>query len=378
MGDGQIVVSTGPVLTPESVMSRTFSAAFRGYHPAEVRQFLKLVSHELAAGAAREAELRRALEEARDRAAHPVFDHAAMSSGSTAWSPATPERTEERRPRPPRPPDRPAMRPQTVADAAPGRLVASPSHDSEVVKNGSGPGESGPSARLSSPPAPDPVVVEQALAGRDELLESIETGLARALKRVLQDEQNVVLDGLRRLGPSDAVLPEPAAHLASYRDVALPWLQRAARAGVGHASGAGPGPEDNVVHPLIESQAEALVSELVEPLRERLLRTLADGAASEDIAVVGESTRAVYRQWRAQRMEDAARHHAVAAFALGAFAATPAGAALQWLVDDDGHCPDCDDNALAGLTPKGQPFPTGQFHPPAHQGCRCLLVPATA
>ena len=56
----------------------------------------------------------------------------------------------------------------------------------------------------------------------------------------------------------------------------------------------------------------------------------------------------------------------------------PPAARLQWLVDDDGHCPDCDDNALAGPTAKGETFPTGQLHPPAHPGCRCLLVPVTA
>jgi hypothetical protein len=93
--------------------------------------------------------------------------------------------------------------------------------------------------------------------------------------------------------------------------------------------------------------------------------------------VAGESLRTVYRQWKAQQMDDAARHYAAAAFSSGAFAATPDAAVLLWLVDDDGHCPDCDDNALAGPTAKGQSFPTGQAHPPAHRGCRCLLVPAT-
>jgi hypothetical protein len=38
-----------------------------------------------------------------------------------------------------------------------------------------------------------------------------------------------------------------------------------------------------------------------------------------------------------------------------------------------GKCPDCDDNALEP-TVKGSDFPTGQPHPPAHPGCRCLLV----
>jgi hypothetical protein len=93
---------------------------------------------------------------------------------------------------------------------------------------------------------------------------------------------------------------------------------------------------------------------------------------------VAESLRATYRQWKVSQVEECARHHVMAAFSLGAFTAAPDTAPLQWLVDDDGHCPDCDDNALAGPTPKGEPFPTGQLHPPAHPGCRCLLVPVVA
>jgi hypothetical protein len=42
--------------------------------------------------------------------------------------------------------------------------------------------------------------------------------------------------------------------------------------------------------------------------------------------------------------------------------------------DDGGPCPDCDDDALAGPTRKGDAFPTGQLHPPAHPGCRCVLA----
>jgi len=69
-----------------------------------------------------------------------------------------------------------------------------------------------------------------------------------------------------------------------------------------------------------------------------------------------------------------ARPHATTAFVRGAVAAAPDGISLRWIVDDEVPCPDCDDNALAGPTPKGQKFPTGQLHPPAHQGCRCVLV----
>ena len=228
-------------------------------------------------------------------------------------------------------------------------------------------------------PAPaavlDPVTRENALGGRDELLENVEAGLVRALKRILQDEQNEVLDRLRRQGPVGraAVLPDAGAHQAAYRDAALPWLQQAARAGVGFASDPSPGSEADKAYPPRDGQAQDLAAELVGPLRDRLARALG-GADDESVA---ESLRAAYRQWKVQHVEASARHSVLTAFSAGAFAATPDGAALQWLVDDDGHCPDCDDNALAGPTAKGLPFPTGQLYPPAHPGCRCLLVPAS-
>jgi len=218
-----------------------------------------------------------------------------------------------------------------------------------------------------------------ALEGRDDLLDNIEAGLTRALKRVLQNEQNTVLDGLRRLGAAESALPSPAVHLAMYREAALPWLQQAARAGVLYASDRASEPEGEVSPPAVESVAEALCGELVQPLRDRLLRAVAGPGEGEvgDPAAVGESLRSIYRQWKVQELKECARHHTVVAFAVGAFTATAENALLRWVVDDGGPCPDCDDNALAGPTPKGQPFPTGQRHPPAHRGCRCLLVPAT-
>lgn len=63
-----------------------------------------------------------------------------------------------------------------------------------------------------------------------------------------------------------------------------------------------------------------------------------------------------------------------AAWALGVYDATPPGRTLQWIPMVEGNCPDCDDNALEP-TVRGRQFPTGQPFPPAHPGCRCLLVP---
>ena len=56
---------------------------------------------------------------------------------------------------------------------------------------------------------------------------------------------------------------------------------------------------------------------------------------------------------------------------------SPDGAVLRWIPLVEGRCADCDDNALEP-TVKGRAFPTGQAHPPAHPGCRCLLAPAVS
>ena len=62
------------------------------------------------------------------------------------------------------------------------------------------------------------------------------------------------------------------------------------------------------------------------------------------------------------------------AFNRGVLTAAPNGTTFRWVFGDPGPCPDCDDNSLAGPTAKGEPYPTGQHHPPAHAGCGCLLV----
>jgi hypothetical protein len=117
-----------------------------------------------------------------------------------------------------------------------------------------------------------------------------------------------------------------------------------------------------------------LAAEIAEPLRERLERALED-AGSDDRSERSEAVSSVYRQWRVQEIERLSRHHAMVAFGRGAFTAYADDASLRWVVDDETPCPDCDDDQLAGAVVKGEPYPTGQVHPPAHPGCRCLLLP---
>ena len=217
-------------------------------------------------------------------------------------------------------------------------------------------------------PARDPLLVK-----RDELLGPIATALGRRLKRAMQDDQNDILDRLRAAGAWDpSVLPDDAAHEKRYATAAVTHLEEAAKAGAVFGGGK---PDD--APPIAEVAAE-LAGAVVAPLRRRLQ---GEGTAVHpgDEAALVEHVGAAFREWKGQRTERLATDHAHAAFARAVLAVTPDGGELRWVVDDDGaECPDCDDNALAGLVPAGEAFPTGHRQPPAHAGCRCLVVPGTA
>ena len=104
-----------------------------------------------------------------------------------------------------------------------------------------------------------------------------------------------------------------------------------------------------------------------------------DQGAGEDPSEAADAVRSAYRELKAPRIDRMVIDRLTGAVTLGIHRALPAGTMVRWLVDDaDGACPDCDDNALAGPTALGEPFPTGQLGPPAHPGCRCLLGPASA
>ncbi|MBA2751713.1 MAG: hypothetical protein H0U41_05685 [Actinobacteria bacterium] len=212
---------------------------------------------------------------------------------------------------------------------------------------------------------------EAALKRRDAALEAVTSRLSRKLKRALQDEQNEVLDGLRshRGPPSDQLLPSIANQADRYRRTSVDLLEDAAVAGARFMSpGASPAPE-------VGDVAENLAQNLVGPLRRRLQRGLA-GENGDDAAATAERISAAYRECKTQIVDGLAGDATIGAFSRGAAQAAP-GALLRWVVDDDGGpCSDCYDNALAGPTASGDTYPTGQVHPPAHAGCRCLLVPA--
>jgi hypothetical protein len=210
------------------------------------------------------------------------------------------------------------------------------------------------------------------------MLAPLMTGMLRASKRLLQDEHNDLLDIIRRArGKVDAarLLPDPEKQHTAWSAVLAPTIDAAYT--VGRAlTGRGRRPA-NAPRRLVAELAAAVVM----PLRERLTVTidavLADGpyqSPAELHAALAAPIGARYREWRATDLEGLLGDQLAAAYARGAFDATPSGARLRWVPAEVGQCPDADDNALEP-TVKGQAFPTGQPYPPAHPGCRCLVVP---
>jgi DivIVA domain-containing protein len=221
---------------------------------------------------------------------------------------------------------------------------------------------------------------ESLLQKRESSVIDLEVSLTRKLKRALQDEQNALLDRLRGLrGPVTAarVLPDENEQVARYTTASLALVEKAAAAGARFASdtlGNGTPPEDL---PALEDLSTDAAHSIADPLRRRLEQAI-EASAEEDQAVLVQSVGAAYREWKSQRIERIAGDVLAAAFSRGTWHATPDGVTVRWIVEDtDGPCPDCDDDALAGTLPKGEAFPTGQHYPPAHSGCRCLLVPVT-
>ena len=227
---------------------------------------------------------------------------------------------------------------------------------------------------------------------RDAAVEGVAQRLTKRIKRVLSDEQSELLDGLRRAKKrpsSEQLLPSAEDHDARYADAASEDLPGAVIAGVLFAGDL----SDDAVESTdtsIDAVAAELARSITGPMRTRLERALRDQATAnegEDTEVdagpvdeleLADRIRSCYREWRGTRLSDVVTDACAMAFGLGVRDALPADIDLVWTVDlQDEPCADCGDNVLAGAVAKDETFPTGQHVPPAHPGCRCMVLPPT-
>ncbi len=208
---------------------------------------------------------------------------------------------------------------------------------------------------------------------RDAELTPLIVASARKLKRVLADEQNETLDGLRR---GSAVLPDRAAHTARFADAIDDELRAAANAGAASvATGRAAKLNKAQTNASVGAGRDALAEWLVNPLRDRLERCVTDGAGDNE--AISKSIRSVYREWKTQHIDEQLDDVLRTTHGRAVLAALPDGAPVCWGVDaEHPACADGDDNTLAGRVSAGTPFPTGHLFAPSHTGCRCLLVPA--
>jgi DivIVA domain-containing protein len=225
---------------------------------------------------------------------------------------------------------------------------------------------------------------ERLLGHREALLDPVVARLARRLKRSLQDDQNQLLHRLRNspAGARDLLVSEDEQR-KSLAGAAGGFLSEAFEAGVtfarahgdsGTVSDRGPIAEPST----IDDSADGLAGTVVTLLRRRLLGE-EGGAFGADPEEAAERVGAAYREWRGERIERLVGDHALGAFSAGVLATVRTSAGVRWVLGGSGAaCADCDDNALAEVVKSGERFPTGHRHPPAHAGCRCLVVPTRA
>jgi DivIVA domain-containing protein len=228
---------------------------------------------------------------------------------------------------------------------------------------------------VESAPAPRPATTDgdpELLARRDELLTPIAHELVRHCKRVLQNEQNEILDALRRRRgrlTTDKLLPPLSQQVKAWSEVLAPAIVEAYAAARNAAA-----PDGEPVNGAPQRMVTGMVEVLVTPLRDRLLaavdETLGDDANPD---VIAHRIGARYREWKGEELDNRIRDLLAAVYARGVYDAAPEGARLRWVPAEQGQCPDADDNALEP-TRRGGRFPTGQQFPPAHPGCRCLLA----
>jgi phage gp46-like protein len=147
---------------------------------------------------------------------------------------------------------------------------------------------------------------------RDEALAALERGLGRAVKRVLADEQNAILDAVRpkkrqKRTELDDILPASDEHAMRYAVAAKAELRAAVQAGAELAGG-------ETADVGVDDLAAAMALSVCRPLRERVDQAF---ASSENPDALASELRGLYREWKTDRVDQCAREFSAEAFNRG-------------------------------------------------------------
>ncbi len=224
-----------------------------------------------------------------------------------------------------------------------------------------------------TPALAGPFAVRAAALGDSPLL------AGRSLKRLLQEDQNDLLDRIRRFRGrgtfEDEIFPA-AVQVERFVEGMRPVLEPAFLAGRKAGGGLSLGEPPDVVGALVAKQ-------VVAALRRDLGRMVEPRLAAGDTATtISERAGDVYRVWKGVRTELLGEGLVYAAFHHGMLDAwrETHGPGKRWTLSaDEADCPrnTCRINAAAGVVSVDTSFPSGHLAPPAHGGCTCTVVAAT-
>jgi DivIVA domain-containing protein len=231
-----------------------------------------------------------------------------------------------------------------------------------------GPGTSTETSEFTASLITTPSALDAWRSRRSEVLDPLLLTLAKRAKRAAQDNQNALLDAVRR----HKGRPTATQVLTPESDVLTAWaavMQQATDEAYGAGRVAAGGESARADAALARDAAATIVL----PVRERIAAAI-DAGEDGDTGGLVERIGARFREWKNQSLEEALFDALTVAWSRGVYDASPDGTVLRWIPVTEGRCADCDDNGLEP-TVKGSTFPTGQSYPPAHPGCRCLLAP---
>ena len=223
---------------------------------------------------------------------------------------------------------------------------------------------------------------ERRSSARDEALTPLIVASARKLKRVLADEQNEVLDRLRRREPVRSLddladrrrpperhatsTPSPPSCSPPPRPAPTRWAARCS------TSSSRPAVATACWHRCAESLADDLVGAAARAPRQR-----ASPPATATTTPITKSVRAVYREWKTQRIDDQLDDLFRLAYGRGVVRRADAGDAVPWVVDPTVRLlRTARTTRCRAPSRPASAFPTGHTRAPAHPGCRCLLARA--
>lgn len=214
-----------------------------------------------------------------------------------------------------------------------------------------------------------PDSVPEIFKDRDVALARLGPELRRQMKRALNDDQNDVLDRIRRGtgSPSVSELPSNEAQIQHYFDPLRESLGAVADSAAELANG-----EADLV--AIDSIALQIAKHLVISLRIPMIDKI-EQSPDSDRELLSDAIRTIYRDYRNALLVPLLEDALFEIYAIGHFMALEPTAETRWLVDPRLE-PDplCEINSRTTGLKLGDIYPSGHNYPLTLPGCRCLLV----